>query len=96
MDAKSKASFINSIADKSTIPCPQCGAVNRNDGRFCAFCGAELNVSASTETAVPAFQEVKEDGAQWESEKYMEPKAAFAEGLPEWNIEPPQILVRRR
>jgi ribonuclease E len=25
-----------------------------------------------------------------------EPKAAFAEGLPEWNIEPPQVVVRKK
>ena len=28
--------------------------------------------------------------------KYVEPSAAFAEGLPEWSIEPPQVVVRRR
>lgn len=27
--------------------------------------------------------------------KYVEPSNAFAEGLPEWSIEPPQVMVRR-
>ena len=26
----------------------------------------------------------------------METRCAFAEGLPEWSIEPPQVMVRRR
>ncbi|MBR5307803.1 MAG: zinc ribbon domain-containing protein [Clostridia bacterium] len=27
--------------------------------------------------------------------EYVEPKSVFAEGLPEWSIEPPQVVVRR-
>ena len=27
---------------------------------------------------------------------YVEPKSVFAEGLPEWTIEPPQVVVRRK
>lgn len=27
---------------------------------------------------------------------YVEPKSVFAEGLPEWSIEPPQVVVRRK
>lgn len=27
---------------------------------------------------------------------YAEPKSVFAEGLPEWSIEPPQVVVRRK
>lgn len=28
--------------------------------------------------------------------KYIEPESVFAEGLPPWDIEPPQVLVRRK
>ena len=28
--------------------------------------------------------------------KYIEPESAFAEGLPSWDIEPPQVVVRRK
>ena len=28
--------------------------------------------------------------------RYEEPEYAFAKGLPNWNIEPPQVMVRRR
>lgn len=28
--------------------------------------------------------------------KYIEPESVFAEGLPSWDIEPPQVVVRRK
>lgn len=28
--------------------------------------------------------------------KYTEPESVFAEGLPSWDIEPPQVVVRRK
>ena len=28
--------------------------------------------------------------------KYVEPESVFAEGLPSWDIEPPQVVVRRK
>ena len=30
------------------------------------------------------------------TEKYVEPESVFAEGLPSWDIEPPQVVVRRK
>ena len=30
------------------------------------------------------------------TEKYIEPESVFAEGLPSWDIEPPQVVVRRK
>ena len=30
------------------------------------------------------------------TEKYVEPESVFAEGLPCWDIEPPQVVVRRK
>lgn len=28
--------------------------------------------------------------------EYVEPESVFAQGLPEWSIEPPQVMVRRK
>lgn len=92
MDAKSKANFINSVAAGETMPCPKCGASNKPDSKTCVSCGAEL--SATTNSA-PAFASVEEKAAP-AAGKYVEPVSAFAEGIPSWDIVPPQIMVRRR
>lgn len=92
MDAKSKAKFINSVAAGTNIPCPKCGASNKAGSKFCIFCGEEI-VAPKADNA-PAFAPVKETPAK--AAKYAEPSSAFAEGLPAWSIEPPQIMVRRR
>lgn len=115
MDAKSKADFINSVAAGSMILCPQCGATNKPNCKFCTSCGAKIAVSAE-KPMMPLPEcmfEVKEDtpllkvGLNSQSEvqskikkekapDYVEPNNAFASGLPEWTVEPPQIVVRRR
>ncbi len=95
MDAKSKANFINSVAAGQSIPCPQCGTVNTSDSRFCINCGIEIVAPAPK--SAPAFAPVVEDVPQETvSAKYVEPVSAFAEGLPTWDIVPPQVMVRRR
>lgn len=95
MDAKSKANFINSVASGATISCPKCGAANNSDSRFCISCGTEINIPQITQKDAPAFANVKETEQPIQISKYVEPKNVFAEGLPEWSIEPPQIMVRR-
>ena len=40
-----------------------------------------------TPSSAPVFETVEERN---------EPVSVFAEGLPDWNIEPPQIMVRRK
>lgn len=79
MDAKSKANFINSIADGQETACPECEAEN----------GKEMVNDA------PAFAPASESVAP-KAVKYVEPTNVFAQGLPEWSIEPPQVMVRRR
>lgn len=91
MDAKSKANFINSVAAGEAVPCPKCGASNKPDSKFCISCGADM--SATTSSA-PAFAPVAEKAASV-VEKYVEPVSVFADGLPSWDIVPPQVMVRR-
>lgn len=96
MDAKSKADFINSVAGKQVVPCPKCNTANKPDSRFCISCGAELSASAAT-SDVPAFAPVAENTQQATEKvaKYVEPASVFADGLPSWDIVPPQVMVRR-
>lgn len=107
MDAKSKANFINSIAGGQNIPCPKCNNLNEADAKFCTSCGTKL-VRKIEEDNVPVTPLKKvEKVKQFEDNKelvnqtapvqeYKEPESIFAEGLPSWNIEPPQVMVRRK
>ena len=94
MDAKSKANFINSVATGSSIVCPECSAENKSDVSFCASCGAQLVKRKEAKISAPAFKPHTEDVAT-ATTKYVEPNSVFAEGLPSWNLEPPQVMVRR-
>lgn len=94
MDAKSKANFINSVASGTTVPCPKCGAGNKPSSMYCTSCGAEINAPQETQSNTPAFAPAQEAPAK--AVKYVEPNNVFAKGLPEWSIEPPQVMVRRR
>ena len=94
MDAKRKANFINSVAAGTNVPCPKCGASNKADSKFCISCGEEI-VAPKADNA-PAFAPAKEEPfAPAKVKKYVEPQSAFADGLPAWSIEPPQVMVRR-
>ncbi len=96
MDAKSKANFINSVASGANVPCPKCGASNKTDSKFCISCGAEITAPQTAANNAPAFASVKETIAPAKASRYVEPNNVFAQGLPAWNIEPPQVMVRRR
>ena len=95
MDAKSKANFIISVASGSSIPCPKCGASNSPDDRFCLSCGAELAAPQQPQAGAPAFRPAREAAVN-KTPTYVEPSHVFAQGLPDWSIEPPQVMVRRR
>lgn len=97
MDAKSKADFFNSIVEGQTIPCPKCNTANKPDAQFCMTCGAKLT-KATEKNNTPAFASVSENQQQTTcgEAKYSEVKSVFAEGLPSWDIIPPQVIVRRR
>ena len=61
---------------------------------------------AEKQEAAPAFAPVNEVKAEEPEVKapeavkpvsnYVEPESVFAQGLPEWSVEPPQVVVRRR
>lgn len=85
MNAKMKADFINSVAAGKMIPCPKCDSANTPGSKCCAVCGASL-VSKGV-----AFDSVDEQVTETVQEV-----PVFAEGLPDWDIVPPQIMVKRR
>ena len=93
MDAKSKANFINSVASGQAVPCPKCSTINKPDSTFCIACGAKLSPTAASNDA-PAFSPISEDSQK--ATEHVEPTSAFADGLPSWDIVPPQVMVRRR
>lgn len=96
MDAKSKANFINSVAAGQEIVCPKCGTKNKADCKYCASCGTEIAV-AIEQSKAPAFAPASGDALVDKStHKYVEPNNVFAQGLPAWDIVPPQVMVRRR
>lgn len=104
MDAKSKANFINSVVGGQETICINCGTKNKSDSKFCITCGRDLVVTPKEDNA-PAFAPVKEAATgeaekvevkSAKMEKYEEPISVFAQGLPAWNLEPPQVMVRRR
>lgn len=103
MDAKARANFINSVAGGQKIPCPKCNNLNEPDSRFCAICGTELNKKEAEIPFAPIkkVEEVKKEMVKEPvkivvPEVVVEEKSVFAEGLPAWDIEPPQIMVRRK
>lgn len=106
MDAKSKANFINSVANEQEVVCEGCGAKNKADSKFCIACGKEFTIVGESSNSTPAFAPVEEVSTDVATEakpvhtakieKYVEPQNVFAQGLPSWNIEPPQVMVRRR
>ena len=93
MDAKSKADFINSVASETNVPCPKCGANNKAGSKFCISCGAEISAPKAAANNAPAFETAQEVTAK--DTKYRDPNNVFAKGLPDWSIEPPQVMVRR-
>lgn len=94
MDAKSRANFINSVASGINVPCPKCGTTNKSDSKFCISCGAGITVPTEAQNNAPAFAPAQEAPAK--AVKYVEPTNVFAQGLPDWSVEPPQVMVRRR
>lgn len=107
MNAKLRANFINSVAGREKVPCPNCNALNNADVKFCSCCGTLMGNQAESadvsslpqekETRAEKGDEVKEPGKGTKIlAEYNEPESVFAKGLPSWNIEPPQTWVRRK
>lgn len=81
-----KANFINSVTDGQKIPCPVCNTLNETDATFCASCGNKFSLSTSKQI----------EGISTISEEKPESISVFAQGLPSWDIVPPQIMIRRK
>lgn len=58
-------------------------------------CEAGDTASESVQKDAPAFNSIKEATPAVAESTYNESKGIFAEGLPEWSLEPPQLVVRR-
>ncbi len=110
MDARERANFINSVGSTTEKKCPKCGAENVEEAMFCASCGTSLKAEEPIKEAVQepvkeavqepvkkAVQEpVKEAVQEPIQETVQEPESAFAKGLPEWDMVPPQVMIRRK
>lgn len=56
-----------------------------------------INSVKDTGSKAPAFKSTEEKTEKNKSSaEYTEEKSALAEGLPQWSLEPPNIMVRRR
>ena len=104
MDAKTKAAFINSVAGGTKIPCPKCNLLNEPDSSFCFSCGTPLpgNVSNVNGSDAESYDEEEEQTMAMDAVSgdvflpaVQEEKSAFAQGLPSWDLEPPQVAIRR-
>lgn len=99
---------MNNIPKSDSHTCPSCGKQNNEQAKFCNFCGNRLASQSSDNSSVPAFSPVEESTGGSESaieepvqelipeEMENDTLAIFADGLPQWDIVPPQIMVRRR
>lgn len=57
----------------------------------------EAPAFAPAEEETPAFAPAEEEvPAKAPKHAYVEPVSVFADGLPAWDIEPPQVVVRKR
>ena len=101
MSAKAKIDFINSVANGKKTSCPNCNSVIEQGTEFCTVCGAKLEFKSSSESS-RNLSLSKDNGTGFDvinpskQTSIEAPKGIFAEGLPEWNLEPPQVVVRRR
>lgn len=86
----------------SLIVCQSCGLQMDKQEQTCPGCGTPVIKKSSTSI----FTEIKEDNLRQgpleeaataeEVETTEEVKNELAKGLPDWNLEPPYIMVRRR
>lgn len=61
-----------------------------------AFAPVQDDAPAFAAAEEPAFAPAEPVKQAKTAPQYEEPMSVFAQGLPEWSIEPPQVMVRRR
>lgn len=84
--------------NNSNSKCASCGADIAGDFAFCQMCGKPTQLAAPKKQIIqnvaPSAQKVSPAPASLPA--YVEPSTAFASGLPEWSIEPPAVVIRRK
>lgn len=108
MNARLRANFINSVADTTKIPCPRCQQLNESDSKFCFSCGTTLLPESKNTENQGISLKSQPDGGQIHaatlqafaaeeviSSPDQKEESVFAQGLPAWNLVPPQVPVRR-
>lgn len=111
MEERTKADLINAAASGQCIVCPNCSVINRVDAEFCTNCGEkfrgneiqktenvmENNVPFATiDKNLMVNDHTETEAASNLSQVSQETKGTFANGLPLWTLEPPQVMVRRK
>lgn len=86
---------VNSAINGDIIFCLKCGAKNKVGYAYCRICGERLVSAKSNDLNVSSRRESR-NMEQVNNEVENNNALAFAQGLPEWSLEPPQIMVRRR
>jgi len=81
-------------ASSNLIKCNSCGADVKLGDAFCQKCGK--SVTAVQVNNQPVNNQPASNEAPTTVTVYVEPKVAFASGLPAWNIEPPAVVIRRK
>lgn len=100
MSVNSTAELVNAAASGKVKICRKCEAQNEPNASFCTTCGEKFE---ETTSSMP-FQSIDETAAtdntvmekKLNIKSFDEQKSVFAEGLPAWSIEPPQVMVRRK
>lgn len=86
---------VNSAINGNIIFCPKCGVKGNASYAYCQICGERLDLAKSNGLNDSSRRENSNIG-QVNNEVENNNALAFAQGLPEWSLEPPQIMVRRR
>jgi len=77
-------------ADNNKVKCKNCGVALSENAKFCEKCGT----SAVVNIPVPDSPDIEVTPSQ--TVIIVEEPLVFASGLPEWDITPPEVVVRRK